>query len=201
MGDFAWPDNARCAISLVLDRLESAAVSSVLAQLRRTGHRATFAVNPTEVLRDVPAWVAVGAAGHEIANGCLSDATDNGELENWTPRTVEQELFMAQMFLDDMYPEQETRTFLYPGASTNCSGGSYRPIVEASYPIGVTKLMGLNPPGANPRALLSTAIDEEPESQWAIYRLENLFDLCSIDTGFAWVAPVCAVVDYLASRA
>ena len=200
MSEFAWPDNARCAISLVFDRLESSSVPAILAELRRQSLRGTFAVNPTEILRDVPAWLAIAAAGHEIANGCLNDSTENGELENWTSRTVEQELFMAQMFLDDMYPDQETRMFLYPGPSTNCADGSYRPVVEASYSVAVTALLGTNTSSANPRALLSTPIDEDPGSTWAIYRLESLFDLAAVDVAFAYVAPVSEVVDFLSNR-
>lgn len=199
MPEFEWPNGAPAAISLAFDGLATDLVAEVRTMLRHADVKATFFVSPTEVLRDLAAWQAVAQDGHEIGNGCLHDATDGGSLPNWTLRTVEQELFMAHSFLEDFFPDQEARSFLYPGPATSCGQGSYRSIVEAAYPYAVVALQGVNEPTANLHSLLSCDASSIGAAGWSIVRIQSVADLRPGIEAAGWTAPVSVVAAYLES--
>jgi len=131
------------AVSLIYDggydeHLESAAPLLDFLELR-----ATFFVNPPKVLKALSSWQNLAQRGHEIGNGCLHGVTLNGELPKWTLRTVEQDLYMTQNFLREMFPEQSPDSFLYEGTSTDCAQGSYRELIDAEFPFSVQETQGL----------------------------------------------------------
>lgn len=200
MPEFEWPSGARAAISLAFDALATESLAEVRTILQQADVRATFFISPTEALKDLAAWQAIAQDGHEIGNGCLHDATDGGSLPNWTLRTVEQELFMAHSFLEDFFPDQEARSFLYPGPSTSCSQGSYRSVVEAAYPYAVVALQGVNESGANLQSLLSCDAASMSADGWSIVRLDTVDELRRAIEAPAWIAPVATVAAFLESR-
>ena len=197
MSELTWPDGSSRAISLAFMNISTDAVPAVLEQLGEL--RATFFVNPTEVLRDAALWQSVATLGHEIANGCLADATDDGDLPNWTLRSIEQELFMAQTFFDDLFAEQETRTFAYPGIGHQCADGSYCSVVTESFPFALSPLVGVNGADVNLNMILSSVGDTAADG-WHVVRIDDPTAFTPLDFESAWVAPIGTVAEKLLER-
>ncbi len=202
MAPLVWPDDQHSAVSLAFFEVDSADLAAILERL---GPRmATFFTSPTEVLRAVSAWQEVAEAGHEIGNGCLIGATDDGDLPNWTRRSIEQELFMAQTFFDDIFESFDMPTFAYPGVCHSCADGSYVPTVQESYAYAVMPLDGANDVSANLQAILSTEANVwsggDGSGTWSVIRISNPEELATLELDGCWVAPVGTVAKFIADN-
>jgi hypothetical protein len=119
------PENAKAALSFVIE-------GSSLRHLElaeRVDLPLTLLVEPVGILAAAQRWRDVAAKGHLFGNASLGGVTDNGRLDNWSLKTVEQELYMTQQFLADFFQVQP-RTFGYPGPITSCADGNYRGVVD-----------------------------------------------------------------------
>ncbi len=181
----AWPNDVRVAVSLTYDGAlpeHLDVVGPTLDHLRLTG---TFFLNPTRTLENVQGWQSMSDAGHEMANGCLLGVSEEGRLTNWTHRMVEQDLHMTQEFFENVFGEPPV-SFAYPGRFTNCSQGSYRPIVNAAFPYSRSAIPGDNRAGANRRYLRVRDVAGRSQEELETWREALLAELAKTTSEKVW---------------
>jgi peptidoglycan/xylan/chitin deacetylase (PgdA/CDA1 family) len=128
---FSWPNGNELAISISLDdgRLSQAEVGFPI--LQEHGARATFYVVPSAVQKNIDAWRAVHAAGHEIANHsvthpCSVNFTFAREkaIEAYTLERYEQEeLIACNKQVHDLFGIVP-QTYAYPCGQTFIGRGA-----------------------------------------------------------------------------
>ncbi|MCW5968545.1 MAG: polysaccharide deacetylase family protein [Blastocatellales bacterium] len=144
--NFAWPGNARAAISLSFDDARTSQVDVGTALLDRYGVKATFFVVPSSVEQRLEGWKAAVAAGHEIGNHSLTHPCSGNfpwsrqkALEDYSLEKMHRELVEANeriRHLLGVAPE----TFAYPCGQTFVGRGldtrSYVPLVAGMFRAG-----------------------------------------------------------------
>ncbi len=138
-----WPNGASIAVSLMYEGGYPEHLHTVAPLLDVLEIRATFFLSPPAALKSLSNWKTIAQRGHEIGNACLHGVTLNGELPNWTLRTVEQDLYMTQNFLREMFPGQSPDSFLYEGHFADCAQGPYRELIDAEFAYSVHQDWGL----------------------------------------------------------
>lgn len=201
-----WPHGAKSAVSLAFVGRLPERLEGLITELDSFGFKATFFVNPPSVLRDPNRWRELAAQGHEIGNASLYEVSLNGELPNWTLRTVEQDLHMTQEFLEDMFPDQNRKLFVVPGEVTTCADGDYRDLVNSRFDCVVGAKLGSNDAKSDPKDLRVVhaaswleGLDPQNAEGWSILvitgREEVVLD--RLKDANIWVAPVGTVADHL----
>ena len=103
---FAWPNNARAAVSLSYDDARPSQLDHGLPILARHQVRATFYVSPPAARLRLADWRAAAHRGHELGNHTLTHPCSGNftwsrtnALENHTLATLEAELSGASTFI------------------------------------------------------------------------------------------------------
>ncbi len=206
MNATTWPGHRPAALSLIVPE-GNIEPRFWLEALRAFDLHATFFVSPTDVLRDVVNWRNLINDGNAVGNGCLNGVTDDGVLPNWTSKMIEQELHMAQTFLEDMFVSHDVDCFMAPGRNLSCADGNYASILEQSYRYIITRWGGVNGCSQNLQALRSCRVDQAlttPNADgWTILRLHSLDELDEVGTWIMdhprdrWCATVAEVARFV----
>lgn len=145
---FAWPGNARCAVSLSFDDARLSAIDTGVPLLDRFGVKGTFYVVPEHVEKRREAWRSAAEQGHEMGNHTVNHPCSGNfafiqqrgtAVEEYTLEGMEQELIDANARIEAMLGVRP-RTFAYPCAQTFVGRGaqrrSYVPVVAQHFEIG-----------------------------------------------------------------
>jgi peptidoglycan/xylan/chitin deacetylase (PgdA/CDA1 family) len=117
-----WPPGRRGAVSLTYDDGLDSQLDIAVPQLNLRQLRATFFLTETNVRNRLADWVAVGRAGHEIANHSVSHPCD---ISHAKPRRfVAHEVVAMERWIDANFGQGRPRTFAYPCDVTDLGPGS-----------------------------------------------------------------------------
>ena len=152
---FAWPNDARMAVSLSYDDALDSQLDHALPTLNRHGFRASFYVLPNSpVIRDrLEEWRALARQGHELGNHsiyhpCRSSLPDrewvagHKDLDKYTAQQMREELYTANTILYAIDGKTE-RTLTPPCGDRLAGGEDYIPLVEDMF-------VAIKPTEANP---------------------------------------------------
>jgi hypothetical protein len=138
----------RGAVSLVFDDGDRTQLEKGIPMLDEFGIKASFYLVPhgDDWRRALEPWIAVGQAGHEIANHTCSHYVSRNHFggkrgfEDLTLDEVEVDILLAQERLRQIAPHQQDWTFAYPASQTEVGRGterrSYIPIVAKHFLAG-----------------------------------------------------------------
>lgn len=144
---FPWPHGKRGAVSFTFDDARDSQPTTCLPILDATGVRASFYIMPDgSVMRQLAAWRAAVAAGHEIANHTFSHpCTGNFRwarekaLEDFTLERMAADIDAATAFIAQLLGVRP-RTFAYPCGNSFVGRGrdlrSYVPLVAERFLAG-----------------------------------------------------------------
>ncbi len=210
-----WPGGRECAVTLAYCSATPEHLALLSPFHDSTDFRATFFLNPTNLLDDPAAWKEM-SGGNEIGNHCLHDVTRGGSLLNWTFDMVEQDVKESNDLIAEITGAR-CRSFALPGWSTACAEGDYHGAIRRLNPyvaserreandwkscdlgyVGTFPLEQINP---------ATIIDQARKDRgWVVFRIANIDDALRrvLETlEFAaqdlWVAPFGDVADRIAS--
>lgn len=125
--------DARIGLAIV----DPASLSAELAEvLDAYEARATFFVRPEVLALEANRFRFLVAAGHELGDGCLIGATDDGRLRNWSCATLEAEIRESARLLREL-GQAQTRSIYVPGRFHVCADGSYRSKLHSSFDVCV----------------------------------------------------------------
>jgi peptidoglycan/xylan/chitin deacetylase (PgdA/CDA1 family) len=138
----------RGAVSLVFDDGLPSQLDKGIPMLDEFGLKASFYLVPNgdDWRERLDPWMAVGQAGHEIANHTCSHyisrnhfASERG-FEDLALDEIEADILLAQERLQQIAPHQQDWTFAYPASQTDVGTGanrrSYVPVVAKHFLAG-----------------------------------------------------------------
>jgi peptidoglycan/xylan/chitin deacetylase (PgdA/CDA1 family) len=145
--DFHWPEGKRAAISLTFDDARHTQVTNGIPLLDEYGVKATFYISLRQFERDIDAWKAAAANGHEIGNhtlthpcsGNFSFIGDGRALEDYTLDRMRAELVESNAAIERLVGVTPV-SFAYPcgqkyvGRGTNLK--SYVPLIAEHFHSG-----------------------------------------------------------------
>ncbi len=145
-GAFAWPDGKRAAVSLTFDDARLTQVDNGHALLNKHGIKATFYLNPDDMMRRLEGWKRAVKEGHEIGNHTLThpctgnfDFSRQNALEDYTLDRMAAEIDGANDVIVKALGVKP-KTFGYPCDQSSVGRGadskSYVPLVAARFTTG-----------------------------------------------------------------
>lgn len=160
-----------------------------LPTLDSLGLKTTFALSPTQILRDPRLFRRLHSDGHEIGLAPFLGVTDgHGNLPNWTLGMVTEELVESEGLWQSEFGESG-RSFLAPGVEMMCAASqkdhglvSYEPILRERYPLICGVESGRNKAGGDLQYLHSFPLHSVEEAllhvalatksaDWIVFRI------------------------------
>jgi peptidoglycan/xylan/chitin deacetylase (PgdA/CDA1 family) len=180
-----WPDGRRAAVSLTYDDGLDSQLDNAIPQLDALGLKATFFVTGENMDARLKDWVAVGRAGHEIADHTVSHPC---ELGAYTAGDFQRrELGAMETYLDNNFGAARGRSFAYPCGVTDLGRGTprarrarYLRLLRADF----TAARTVAGPPNDPRRLA--------QDRYALHAFEPTYDQDRADLAFAYVAKAVA---------
>jgi hypothetical protein len=124
----------------------------VLPALERLELPATFLMPPEALLESPMTWQEACKSGFELGVHSLYGVTLDGALDNWTSEMVHADLEMSANLIEQMTDERPL-VFSYPGSATDCSSGSYKPVVKECFSYAISVDEGANTPESEAHCL------------------------------------------------
>lgn len=123
--------SAKPMISLTYDGAQFCHAETALPHLDTNQLKATFFIDPLNMLETLPIWVEASRNGHEIGNGCL---TYCGPIDAWTAEMVADDLDECDSLIREAFPGQQLFSFGYPTSTGNAYGIDYlKRIIEKKH--------------------------------------------------------------------
>lgn len=184
--DRRFPNGSRAALSLLYAGGLPEHAEMATGILRDLGIRATFAIDPAEVVLQVPHWRDVFYFGHEAMNGSLAGYASEEGLTNWTRLAVEHELHLANKFIREEL-DATAKGVWVPSERPHDAQGSYEPLLSKTFEYAVGPVQGVNVVRTPRTQLRSSELLEYPLStirelqntrslRWTIIRIDGLFN-------------------------
>lgn len=144
--EFKWPDGKKAAISLSFDDGRASQVDIGIPLLDAYNLKATFYVNPSNIMKRIEKWKAAASNGHEIGNHTLSHPCSGNflfartkALEEYSLKRMSKEISLASDSLEMIFGKKPN-TFAYPCGQTFVGSGkktkSYVPLVAKNFIAG-----------------------------------------------------------------
>ena len=143
---FPWPQGKRCAVSLTFDDARLSQIDKGIPLLDKYEIKATFYIEPNNLLKRREGWIKAAANGHEIGNHTVTHpCTGNYEfsrdnaLEDYDLERIAHEIDGANKFIKEQLVI-EANSFAYPCGQKFVGRGenvkSYVPLVAERFLAG-----------------------------------------------------------------
>lgn len=143
---FAWPEGKKMALSLTFDDARLSQIDKGIPLLDKYGVKATFYIQPGNVLQRTEGWKKAVKDGHEIGNHSVFHPCSgnfawsrNKALEDYTLQKMKAELDSANRFIKEVLGTS-TSSFAYPCGQTYVGRGintkSYVPLIASMFKSG-----------------------------------------------------------------
>lgn len=143
---FPWPEGKKMALSLTFDDARLSQVDKGIPVLDKYGVKATFYIQPGNVLQRTEGWKSAVKNGHEIGNHSVNHPCSgnfawsrNKALEDYSLQKMTAELDSANRFIREVLGTTAT-SFAYPCGQTYIGRGvntkSYVPLIASMFTSG-----------------------------------------------------------------
>ena len=181
----AWPEGRRAAVSLTYDDGLDSQLDNAVPQLDALGLKATFFVTGENMDARLKDWVALGRAGHEIADHTVTHPCHLGAYS--ADAFQRRELGAMETYLNDNFGAEAGRSFAYPCGVMDLGRGTahsrrarYLRLLRADFASART----VSGPPNDPRRLT--------RDRYALHAFEPTYDEDRTEPAVAYVAKAIA---------
>jgi hypothetical protein len=164
MSGAVWPGGAKCAVSFAYIGGLPEHIDLAPGLLKQLGIRASFYVDPTEVLTSANLWTQVIGSEHEFGVAPFESSDPSGYLENWDTIAVREEIISSKRFVQEFFGKPAAGV-AHRGETLRSAKNDCTVLLHNSFDHVLTGSGRLNTIDSLPHRLSSVSIKRYPSSQ------------------------------------